>query len=58
VVIDEGRTDLTGDERVVRRTYRSDDATWVRNRVTGMTVLSASGTVVTDTATSSATRTR
>ena len=43
---DLGRTDLTGDERTVRRVYASDDTTWVRDLVIDETTLAADGTTV------------
>ena len=46
-----GRVDVTGDEKVVRRTYASDDTTWVRDRVTSEQTEEAGGTVVASTRT-------
>jgi YD repeat-containing protein len=45
----QGRVDVTGDEKVVRRTYASDDTTWVRDRLTSEQTEEASGTVVAST---------
>jgi YD repeat-containing protein len=41
-----GRVDVTGDEKTVRRTYASDNTTWVRDRVTSEQSEEAAGTVV------------
>jgi RHS repeat-associated protein len=41
-----GRTDLTGDEKEVERTYASDDTFWVRDRVCDEKLLAGDGTTL------------
>lgn len=43
---DEGRLDLTGDERTLQRAYASDDTLWVRDVVCEEKLLEADGTLV------------
>ncbi|MBI4511048.1 MAG: VCBS repeat-containing protein [Deltaproteobacteria bacterium] len=43
---DYGRMDLDGDERVTRRTFASDETTWVRDRLIEETLSKPDGTLV------------
>jgi len=48
---DDGRLDVLGDERIVERSYGSDAATWVRDRLCDERVTGAGGALVSDTRT-------
>jgi RHS repeat-associated protein len=49
--VHEGRLDLNGDERTIERTWASDDALWVRDRIVEEKIFSAGGALVADTQT-------
>jgi RHS repeat-associated protein len=46
---DEGRLDVTGDERFGTKTYASNERLWVRDRIVAERLLSSSGTVLSQT---------
>lgn len=43
---DYGRTDLSGDERILHKTWASDDGTWVRDRLIEQTLRDGAGALV------------